>query len=138
MMLLSSGRSAVAQSEPVNLPDFTVLSPRVANQEPVATIATPVSALRYEPMVDLQARNFAEGQAERECGRAISCRLEEGFERFILAGIRRRLPPADCCVGFDLKETELPGSDVTRSGVESSLQRDREMVQYGSLNGHRW
>jgi hypothetical protein len=48
----------------VTLSPFTVLSPRVANQEPVATVATPVSALRYEPAVDLQARNFAEGQAD--------------------------------------------------------------------------
>ena len=42
----------------------TILSPRVANQEPVFTVATPASALRYEPAVDLQARSFAEGQAD--------------------------------------------------------------------------
>ena len=49
---------------PSELDPVTVLSPRVANQEPVATVAMPVSALRYEPGVDLQARNFAEGQAD--------------------------------------------------------------------------
>jgi len=43
---------------------FTVLSPRIAIQDPIATVATPASALRYEPLVDLQARNFAEGQAD--------------------------------------------------------------------------
>lgn len=43
---------------------ITILSPRVANQDPVFTVATPASALRYEPAVDLQARSFAEGQAD--------------------------------------------------------------------------
>lgn len=50
--------------ELVPLAPFTVLSPRVALQEPIATVATLASALRYEPMVDLQARSFAEGQAD--------------------------------------------------------------------------
>ncbi|WP_221030143.1 TonB-dependent receptor [Actomonas aquatica] len=65
---LSAPLSLVAQSavtEEASLLDaVTVLSPRVANQEPVATVAMPVSTLRYEPGVDLQARNFAEGQAD--------------------------------------------------------------------------
>ncbi len=43
---------------------MTVYSPRIANQEPAATVVTPASALRYEPAVDLQARSFAEGQAD--------------------------------------------------------------------------
>lgn len=51
-------------SDAVALSAYTVLSPRVALQEPIATVATPASALRYEPMVDLQARSFAEGQAD--------------------------------------------------------------------------
>lgn len=46
------------------LPELTVYSQRVANQAPVATFAMPVSALRFEPRVDVQARNFAEGQAD--------------------------------------------------------------------------
>lgn len=46
------------------LPVVTVFSPRVANQAPVATFAMPVTALRFEPRVDVQARNFAEGQAD--------------------------------------------------------------------------
>lgn len=46
------------------LPDFTVFGSRVANDEPAGTLAMPVSALRYEPRVDVQARNFAEAQAD--------------------------------------------------------------------------
>ncbi len=48
----------------VSLPGVTVYSPRVANQVPAGTFATPASALRYEPQVDLQARNLVEGQAD--------------------------------------------------------------------------
>ncbi len=48
----------------VELTAYQVLSPRIALQEPIATVATPASALRYEPLVDLQSRNFAEGQAD--------------------------------------------------------------------------
>ena len=40
------------------------LDKEVANQEPVGTIAMPVSALRYEPLVDTQGRNLAEAQAD--------------------------------------------------------------------------
>lgn len=53
-----------ADGAPITLSRYTVLSPRIALQEPIATVATPASALRYEPMVDLQARSFAEGQAD--------------------------------------------------------------------------
>ena len=55
--------AATAQGT-VKLPDVTVYSPRVANQSPAGTFAMPVSALRYEPGVDIQARNLAEGQAD--------------------------------------------------------------------------
>ncbi len=54
----------VAQSTPVELPQLSVNSPRVALQEPVGTFAMPVSALRFEPLVDVQSRNMAEGQAD--------------------------------------------------------------------------
>lgn len=53
-----------AQPAEVELPSISVYSPRVANQVPVATFAMPVSALRFEPRVDVQSRNFAEGQAD--------------------------------------------------------------------------
>jgi vitamin B12 transporter len=41
-----------------------VVSPMVANQEPVGSIAMPVSVLRFEPRVDLEARNLPEAQAD--------------------------------------------------------------------------
>lgn len=67
--LLLSGSCGVAgtlfaESAEVVLSPVTVYSARVANQSPVATFAMPVSALRFEPRVDVQARNFAEGQAD--------------------------------------------------------------------------
>lgn len=56
--------TAFAQSTAVPLPGFAVEAVRVANEEPVTTFAMPVSALRFEPLVDVQARNLAEGQAD--------------------------------------------------------------------------
>lgn len=53
-----------AEDLDLTLPELTVYSPRVANQNPVATFAMPVSALRFEPRVDIHSRNFAEGQAD--------------------------------------------------------------------------
>jgi len=53
-----------AQALDAILPELTIYSPRVANQEPTATFAMPISALRFEPRVDLQSRNFAETQAD--------------------------------------------------------------------------
>jgi outer membrane receptor protein involved in Fe transport len=61
-LLVSAALSA--QPGGVTLPEVTVYSPQVANQEPVGTFAMPVSALRYEPRVDLQSRNSAEAQAD--------------------------------------------------------------------------
>ena len=46
------------------LPKFATYSAQVANQTPVTTFAMPVSGLRFEPRVDVQARNLAEGQAD--------------------------------------------------------------------------
>lgn len=48
----------------VKLPAITVYSEQVANQAPVGAFAMPVSALRFEPRADIQARNLAEGQAD--------------------------------------------------------------------------
>jgi outer membrane receptor protein involved in Fe transport len=48
----------------VALEPMVVFSDRVALQEPVGTFAAPVSALRYEPQVDVQGRGFAEAQAD--------------------------------------------------------------------------
>lgn len=46
------------------LPEFVVTGQRVANQTSVGTIDMPVSALRFEPRVDVQSRNLAEAQAD--------------------------------------------------------------------------
>ncbi len=48
----------------VVLPEYTVYSPRVALQDPAGAFAMPVTALRYEPLADVEARNLAEGQAD--------------------------------------------------------------------------
>ena len=48
----------------VDLPPFVTPAARVANDSSVATFAMPVSGLTFEPTVDVQARSFAEGQAD--------------------------------------------------------------------------
>ncbi|MFA5262690.1 MAG: TonB-dependent receptor [Opitutaceae bacterium] len=54
-----------AQTDPVvKMEEVTVDSPRVANHDPAGTFAMPVSALRFDPRADVQARNLAEGQAD--------------------------------------------------------------------------
>lgn len=65
-VIICAGAAVVAsaQTEAVTLPELLVYSPRVANQSPAAMFATPVSALRYEPLVDVQARNLTEAQAD--------------------------------------------------------------------------
>lgn len=52
------------QEPPTDLPTVTVYSPSVANQWPAGTFAMPVSALRYEPLVDNEPRNMAEAQSD--------------------------------------------------------------------------
>lgn len=61
--LVLSTASLSAQTA-VRLPAITVYSEQVANQAPAGTFAMLVSALRFEPRVDIQARNLAEGQAD--------------------------------------------------------------------------
>jgi vitamin B12 transporter len=63
-LMAAQDTPALPAIDPVELSPVTVYSPRVANQEPVASVAAPVTALRYEPQVDVQARNFAEMQAD--------------------------------------------------------------------------
>lgn len=53
--------SASAQTA---LPDFVVTGARVANDDGVGAMNMPVSALRFEPRVDVQARNLAEAQSD--------------------------------------------------------------------------
>lgn len=64
LLLLGALPVALAAQNAVQLPGMTIHSPRVANQAPAGTFAMPVTALRYEPRVDLHARNLAEGQAD--------------------------------------------------------------------------
>ncbi len=56
--------TSATTEETVELEPVVVFSKRVALQEPTGTYAAPVSALLFEPQVDVQARNFAEGQAD--------------------------------------------------------------------------
>lgn len=55
---------ALAAESPTAMPAVTVRSWHVANQAPVGTYGMPLSVLRYEPRVDIQARNLAEAQAD--------------------------------------------------------------------------
>ena len=59
---LSAARG-LAQA-PVELPAFQVFSESVALEDPVASYAMPITALRYEPLLDVEARSQAEGQAD--------------------------------------------------------------------------
>lgn len=63
LALAQSQAPASSEADQV-LPALTVYSPKVANQDSVATFTMPVSALRFDPRVDVQARNLAEGQAD--------------------------------------------------------------------------
>jgi hypothetical protein len=56
--------SAYSQSAATSLPAVTVYSPSVANQSPAGTFTMPISALRYEPLVDIEPRNMAEAQSD--------------------------------------------------------------------------
>ncbi len=52
-------------AQPVpTLPQVEVAGFRVANPTPAGTFAMPVTALRFEPGVDIHSRNLAEGQAD--------------------------------------------------------------------------
>ena len=62
--LLALGTPALRAQADSSLPAVTVYSPSVANQAPAGTFAMPVSALRYDPLVDIEPRNMAEAQAD--------------------------------------------------------------------------
>ena len=53
-----------AQQAPAVLAEVRVFSDRIANQSSAGAFAMPVSALRFEPQVDLQTRNLGEAQAD--------------------------------------------------------------------------
>lgn len=56
--------ASVAEAAAFEMAPVGVNSFRVANTEPGSTFAMPVTALRFEPLVDVQARNLAEGQSD--------------------------------------------------------------------------
>ncbi|CAM3110634.1 TonB-dependent receptor [Rariglobus hedericola] len=62
--LVLRAQDSAPVTDAVELSPVTVYSPDVANQDPVASYATPITALRFEPLVDVQARGFAEGQSD--------------------------------------------------------------------------
>ncbi len=64
LLLGLAGLPAVADDDVYELPKFATYSEQVANQTPVASFAMPVSGLRFEPRVDVQARNLPEGQSD--------------------------------------------------------------------------
>ena len=43
---------------------IVVAAPRVSLEDPADTFSSPITQLRYEPLVDLQSRNFAEAQGD--------------------------------------------------------------------------
>lgn len=63
-LILFNAPFVLAQTATVELPTVAVQSARVANQESPGTFTMPVTALRFEPRADVQARNLAEGQAD--------------------------------------------------------------------------
>ncbi len=64
--LLLTAASCLSLSLPAVplLPEFTVTGTRVANPEPASSLPTLASALRAEPLVDLQSRGLAESQSD--------------------------------------------------------------------------
>ena len=54
----------LAQEGPAVLSEVRVFSDRIANQASAGAFAMPVSALRFEPQVDVQTRNLGEAQAD--------------------------------------------------------------------------
>lgn len=64
LLVGAAALGTLTAQETVVLPKISVYSEQVANQTPVATFAMPVSGLQFEPRVDVQARNLAEGQAD--------------------------------------------------------------------------
>ena len=53
---------AVTQSDEIS--EITVNAKRIANTRPAGTYASPATALRYDPLTELQSRGLAEGQAD--------------------------------------------------------------------------
>lgn len=108
--------ASVAQ-EATALPQFVVQDTRVANDEPAGSMPMPVSALRFEPRVDVQARNLAEAQSD------VSIR----GGTFESTGVRvGAVPLADPQTGhyhFELPISPLMlGAPAVATGAENALR----------------
>ena len=60
----NSETQAAPTDAPLQLDAVTVTAPRVANVTPADSFAMPVTALRFDPLVDVQARSLGETQAD--------------------------------------------------------------------------
>lgn len=54
----------IDSSEGDKIAEITVSAERVANTRPAGTYASPVTALRYDPLTEIQSRGIAEGQSD--------------------------------------------------------------------------
>ena len=60
----ASNAAAGDDSGPATVETILVTARRVALEAPASTFASPVTALRYDPRIDVQSRGLAEGQAD--------------------------------------------------------------------------
>jgi len=63
-LTVHAGEPQTTESGATALEIIEVIGRRVANLEPASTYAAAVTALRYDPQVDIQTRGLAEGQAD--------------------------------------------------------------------------
>jgi hypothetical protein len=68
-LFVASASSAQATTErrpeaSEEIAEITVSADRVANTRPAGTYASPVTALRFDPLIEIQARGIAEGQSD--------------------------------------------------------------------------
>jgi len=64
ILALTSAQAAASGAGEPALATMTVTAQRVANLQPASSYAAPVTALRFDPRVDLQPRGLPEGQAD--------------------------------------------------------------------------
>ncbi len=61
---LSRVSHAADAAETEEISEITVNARRIANQRPAGTFASPATALRFDPLTELQSRGLAEGQSD--------------------------------------------------------------------------
>lgn len=123
-LIMMAGVSSVLAEEFVELEPLAVFSSRVANQAPAGTFAAPVSALNYEPQVDVQSRGFSEAQAD--------VTIRGGtFENtgFAVGG----LPIYDPQTGH--YSAELPVSPYLLAAPDVRVGAEQAIAGYGATSG---